>query len=59
VQRLGGVLLVRPLVEQFGVPRVLRYIAQNPFHIENDNVRTSALQYQERARQALGASAIN
>lgn len=59
VQQLGGMLLVRPLVAQFGAPRALGYIAQTPFHIEDNNVRTSALQYQERARQMLAASAIN
>lgn len=59
VQRLGGLLLIRPLIAQFGAPRVLRYVAQTPFHIEGDNVRASAVMYQEQARRALEASAIN
>lgn len=59
VQRLGGLLLVRSLVAEFGLPRTLGYIAQTPFHIEGDNVRVSALHYQEQARQALTTDAIN
>lgn len=59
VQKLGGLLLVRSLVAEFGVPRVLRYVAQTPFLIEDDNVRVSALHYQGQARQALAADAIN
>ncbi len=59
VQRLGGLMLVRPLVAQFGLPRVLRYLAQTPFHIEGDNVRASAVLYQEQARRSLDVSAIN
>ena len=53
VQRYGGILLIGPLIDQFGVPRALAYIARTPFHIENNNVRLSAQQYQERAREAL------
>lgn len=59
VQQLGGSMLVRPLIAEFGVPRVLQYIAQTPFHIQDDNVRASAQRYQEQARQALTANAIN
>lgn len=59
VQQLGGSMLVRPLIAEFGVPRVLQYIAQTPFYIEDDNVRVSAAHYQERARLALTANAIN
>lgn len=59
VQELGGSLLIRPLIAQFGVPRVLAYIAQTPFHIQDDNVRASAVQYQEQASQALSVDAIN
>jgi len=59
VQRLGGLLLLRSLVAEFGLPRALQYIAQTPFHIEGDNVRVSALHYQEQARLALTVSAIN
>jgi hypothetical protein len=58
-QQIGGAMLVRPLIAEFGVPRVLQYIAQTPFYIEDDNVRASALRYQEQARVALAASAIN
>lgn len=59
VQQLGGSMLVHPLIAEFGVPRVLQYIAQTPFHIQDDNVRASAQRYQEQARVALAASAIN
>jgi hypothetical protein len=58
-QQIGGAMLVRPLIAEFGVPRVLQYIAQTPFHIEDDNVRVSAAHYQEQARLALTANAIN
>jgi hypothetical protein len=53
VRRLGGLLLVEPLVREFGMPRVFAYLARTPFRIENDNVRLSALHYQEQARSAL------
>jgi hypothetical protein len=59
VRRLGGLLLVWPLVASFGVPRVFRYLAQHPFHIENGNVHASALHYQEQAQRTLQSSAIN
>ena len=59
VQQLGGSMLVHPLIAEFGVPRVLQYVAQTPFHIQDDNVRASAQRYQEQARVALAASAIN
>jgi hypothetical protein len=58
-QQIGGAMLVRPLIAEFGVPRVLQYIAQTPFYIEDDNVRASAAHYQEQARLALTANAIN
>lgn len=53
VRDLGGMELLQPLIKQFGAPRVFAYVAQTPFSIEDDNVRVSALQYQERARSAL------
>ena len=53
VQRYGGILLLRPLFSEFGVPKALAYVAQTPFRVEDDNMRVSALRYQERARQAL------
>jgi len=53
VQRYGGILLIRPLIDRFGVPRALAYIAQTPFHIEDNNLRLSAQRYQERARKVL------
>jgi hypothetical protein len=53
VRRLGGLLLVEPLVHEFGAPRVFAYIARTPFRIEDDNVRLSALRYQDQARNAL------
>lgn len=56
VQRYGGILLLRPLINEFGVPRALAYVAQTPFHIEQDNMRISALRYQDRAHEALTES---
>jgi hypothetical protein len=53
VRRLGGLLLIEPLVREFGAPRVFAYVAGTPFRIEGDNVRLSALRYQDRARSAL------
>lgn len=53
VQRYGGIALVRPLVGEFGVPRVLAYIAQTPFRVEDGNMRASGVRYQVQARQAL------
>ncbi len=53
VQRFGGVLLLRPLFSEFGVPSALAYVAQTPFRIEEGNVRASALRYQARAREVL------
>jgi hypothetical protein len=53
VRRLGGLLLIEPLVREFGAPRVFAYVARTPFRIEDDNVRSSALRYQEQARSAL------
>lgn len=54
VLRFGGILLLRPLVAEFGVPRVLAYIAQTPLLIEDNSLRVSALRYQELARDVLG-----
>lgn len=56
VLRFGGVLLMRPLIAEFGVPRVLAYIASHPLEIEGDSMHQSALRYQERAREALSLS---
>jgi hypothetical protein len=55
VTRYGGLMLIKPLIDEFGVPSVLYYIAQTPFEIENDNVKESALSYQEHAREWLEA----
>lgn len=49
VKLYGGQLLLQPLVRKFGIPRALAYAAQTPFTIEDNNVRTSALRYQEQA----------
>lgn len=59
VQQLGGAMLIRPLIAEFGLPRVLQYIAQTPFLIRDGNVRASAQRYQDQARLALTANAIN
>lgn len=53
VRRLGGLLLLEPLVREFGAPRVFAYAARTPFRIENNNVRLSALQYQDGARKGI------
>ena len=53
VQRYGGILLLRPLFNEFGVPSALAYVAQTPFRVEHGNMRVSALRYQERAREVL------
>lgn len=53
VKHYGGILLVGPLIEEFGFARALTYIAQTPFHIEDNNLRLSALRYQERARREI------
>jgi hypothetical protein len=53
VKEYGGILLLRPLIDEFGVPNVLAYVARNPFRIEADNLHLSARRYQERAREAL------
>lgn len=55
VQRYGGLLLVGPIVTEFGVARALAYMAQTPFHIEHDDLRGSVERYQQRARKALAA----
>jgi hypothetical protein len=55
VQRYGGIALVRPLVGEFGVPRVLAYIAKTPFRVDDGNMHASAIRYQQQARQALAA----
>ena len=55
VQRYGGIMLIKPLIEEFGVPRTLAYVAQTPFRVEDNNLHTAALQYQEHARDALNA----
>ena len=53
VQRFGGILLMRALIGEFGVPRVLAYVAQTPLVVEDNSLRISALRYQEQARTAL------
>jgi hypothetical protein len=55
VQRYGGIMLAEPLVNEFGVLRAIAYIAQNPFEVEENNLRVSALRYQQRARDSLAA----
>src|SRR5678815_1382147 len=57
VQRYGGIMLIKPLIEEFGVPRTLAYVAQTPFRVEGSNLREAAIQYQERARETLSVGA--
>ena len=54
VRDLGGTELLQPLIKEFGAVRVFAYVAQTPFSIEENNVRASAVRYQESARSALG-----
>ena len=54
VRDLGGTELLQPLIKEFGAVRVFAYVAQTPFSIEENDVRASALRYQESARSALG-----
>lgn len=56
VQRYGGIMLIKPLIDEFGVPRTLAYLAQTPFRVEENNLRQAALRYQDQARQALSIS---
>lgn len=58
VVRLGGFLLLRSLIAEFGIPRVLAYVAQNPLIIDDNNLRTSALRYQDRARSMLATPLV-
>lgn len=54
VQRYGGIMLIKPLIEEFGVPRTLAYVAQTPFRVgEDNNLRVAAQNYQEQARESL------
>jgi hypothetical protein len=53
VRHLGGILLLRPLIAEFGVQRALVYVAQHPFILHNENLRMSALSYQDAAREIL------
>lgn len=57
VLHYGGIALVRPLVGEFGVSRVLAYIAQTPFRVEEGNMHAAAIRYQQHAREALTAAA--
>jgi hypothetical protein len=52
VKLYGGQLLLQPLVRKFGIARALAYAAQTPFKVEDNNMRTSALHYQEQALNA-------
>jgi hypothetical protein len=56
IVRLGGIPLLRPLIAEFGLPRVLAYVAQNPLVVEDNSLRSSALRYKEQARNALAAA---
>jgi hypothetical protein len=53
VRQLGGILLLRSLIDEFGPQRTFVYIAQHPFDLRNENLRASAIAYQEGAREAL------
>jgi hypothetical protein len=58
VRRYGGILLLKPLIAQFGVPRALAYIAQTPFEVEETSLRVAAKRYQQRAREVLTAHTV-
>jgi hypothetical protein len=53
VRRLGGILLLRPLIDEFGAQQALVYVAQHPFELRNEDLHASAVAYQERAREIL------
>ena len=53
VKRYGGILLMRPLIAQFGVMPVMAYAAQTPFEVREPSLRLAALRYQQQARDAL------
>jgi hypothetical protein len=53
VTRLGGFLLLRPLIAEFGMQRALVYVAQHPFELRDEDLHASAVAYQERARETL------
>lgn len=53
VERYGGILLLKPLIVEFGIPRTFAYAARTPFSVEDNNLKASVLRYQERARAAL------
>ena len=53
VRELGGIELIKPLVQEFGAPRVFAYIAQTPFVVQENDLFKSASQYQKQARQVL------
>ncbi|MET0660344.1 MAG: hypothetical protein ABW110_19545, partial [Steroidobacteraceae bacterium] len=55
VRRYGGILLLKPLIAQFGVPRALAYVAQTPFEVRESSLRVAALRYQQQARRVLTA----
>jgi hypothetical protein len=56
VQRYGGLMLVKPLIDRYGAPSALVYFAQTPFEMHDDDLRGSALSYQERASEWLEAN---
>ncbi len=56
VQHYGGLMLVKPLIDEFGAPAALVYFAQTPFELEDEDLHASALRYQERARVWLEAN---
>jgi hypothetical protein len=53
IRRLGGMLLLRPLIDEFGAQQVFVYIAQHPFDLRNEDLHASAIAYQEHARETL------
>jgi hypothetical protein len=53
VKRYGGILLMRPLIAQFGVLPVMEYAAHTPFEVRESSLRQAALRYQQQARDAL------
>lgn len=53
VKHYGGILLMRPLIAEFGVMPVMAYAAQTPFEVRESSLRQAALRYQAQAREAL------
>lgn len=53
IRQYGGLVLLRPLIREFGVPRTLAYVARTPFQMDGENLYSAAMSYQQTAKSAL------